>query len=74
MLSVSLTTFVLEKRFGGGKFSDLPCLASGRNSKLASDDMNGLQYQGIAVDDYNYPSPDNITDEVLPPENGYSCK
>ena len=74
MLSGYLTIFVLEQRFGGGKFSYLPCLASGQNSKLASDDMNGLQCQGIAVDDYNYPSPDNITDEVLPPEYGYSCK
>ena len=74
MLSVSLKTFVLEQRFGGGKCSDLPCLASGQNSKLASDDMNGLQCQGIAVDDYNYPSPDKITDEVLPPEYGYICK
>ena len=44
----------------GVEILDLPCLASGNNLNLTSDDMDDLRRQGIDVDDYNYPAPENI--------------
>ena len=60
----------------GVETSDLPCLASGRNSNFTSDDMADLRRQGVAVDDenkpahQNIPSPQNIPLPQL--EEGYS--
>ena len=68
-MSVSLAPFVVEKRFGGVKFLDLPCLTSGRNSNLTSYDMADLWRQGIAADDDNKISTENIPDEVPQPED-----
>ena len=39
---------------------DLPCLASGHNSNLTSEDMSDIRRQGIAVDGDNGPTPKNI--------------
>ena len=39
---------------------DFPCLASGNNSNLASEDMADLQRQVISVEDNNDPSPKQI--------------
>ena len=48
---------MVKQRVGGVEFSYLPCLASGQNSNLTSDDMADLRRQGIAVDDENDPAP-----------------
>ena len=73
-MSVYQTHLVLEKWFGGVDFSYLSYFDSGWNSNLASYDMEGLWFQGMDVDDYNYPSPKNIPYEVLQPLNAYNCK
>ena len=57
MTSVSLTPLVAEQRVGGVEFSYLPCLASGQNLNLTSDDMADLRCQVIAVNDDNDPTP-----------------
>ena len=44
----------------GVEISYLPCLASGHNSNLTSEDMADLQRQGISVNNENDPSPQNI--------------
>ena len=67
MLSVSELPLLVEQRVSGGEFSDVLCLDSGMNLDLASDDMTDLWRQGIAVNDDNYPVPENITDEVPQP-------
>ena len=64
MLSVYQKYLVVEHGVDGVEFSDLPYLASGRNSNLTSDDMVDLWHQGITVDDVNDTSPENITYEV----------
>ena len=46
----------------GVEISDLPCLVSGNNSNLTSEDMADLYRQGIAVNDNNNPEAENITD------------
>ena len=69
MLSVYLTSLVVEQRVDGGDFSDFPCLALGRNSVLTSDDMADLRQQGINVGNDNGPTTKNISDEVPQPVN-----
>ena len=44
MLSVSPIPLVLEQRAGGVEFSDLPCLALGRNFNLTSDHISDLRH------------------------------
>ena len=53
---------MVEQRVGGFEFSDLPCLALGRNLNLASNDMADIRRQGITVDDGNEPDIKNIPD------------
>ena len=55
-MSVSLTPLVVEKRFVGVEFSDLPFLALGGNPNLTSNDMANIRHQGISVDDKNNPA------------------
>ena len=74
MPSVSPTPLVVEQRVGGAEFLDLPCLDSGINLNLTSDDMACLRRQGIAVDYDSDPYPENIPDEFPHPKDGYSCK
>ena len=64
VLSVSHTPLGVEHGVGGVEFSDFPCLSSGQNSNLTSDDIADLRHQGIAVDDEKGPSAENITYEV----------
>ena len=54
----------------GAEILDLPCLASGRNSNLAFDDMDDLNNQGISVNGNNDPVPENIP--LTQREEGYS--
>ena len=61
MLTGSYKPFVVEHRVGGVDFLDLPSLDLGRNSNLTFDDMTDLRLQGIAVDDGNKPTHENIT-------------
>ena len=56
MTSVSLTPLVVEQKVGAVEFSDLPCLASGRNLNLTSDDMAYIRRRSISVDDGNNPA------------------
>ena len=65
---------MLEQSVVDVDFSDLPCLASRRNSNLTSDDMSDHWLQGITVDDYNCPASENIPYEVPQLMNGYYCK
>ena len=74
VLSVSQTSLLVEHRVGGIDFSDLPCLASGRNSNLTSNDMVDLWCQGIDVDGANKPDPKNITNYVPQQGNYYNWK
>ena len=74
MLSLSFTYLVVKQRVGGVESSDLPCLASGQNLNLTSDDMADQRRQGNAVDDKNDPAPENIPYEVPHPENGYNWR
>ena len=64
MLTVSELNLLVEKRVVGVEISGLPCLASGRSSRLTSDYIADLRRQGIAVDDKNDPTPLKILDEV----------
>ena len=41
----------------GVEILDLPCLDSGHNSNLTSEEMVDIRNQGISVDDNNYPAP-----------------
>ena len=52
-----MVNFVGIKRVCGVEISDLPCLASGRNSNLISNDMADIWRQGIYVEDENDPDP-----------------
>ena len=72
VLPVSELPLLVEQRVGGVVISDLPCLASGRNSNLTSDYMADIRRQGVAVDDDNDPTPENIPYEVPQLEEGYS--
>ena len=65
---------MVKKRVGGVEFSDLSCLASGKNSNVTSNEMPDLRHQCIAVDDDNVPAPNNIPDEVTQLEDGYSWR
>ena len=56
----------------GGEILYLPCLDSGQNLNLTSDDMADLRFQGIDVDNNYYHVPKNIPYEVPQPEDGYS--
>ena len=47
---------------------DLPCLDSGRNSNLTSNDMDDLRRQDIAVDGANEPYHENVPYKVPQPE------
>ena len=60
MLTLSELPLLVEERVCGFEISDLPCLASGHNSSLTSEDMADIRCQGIAVDDDEDPSPENI--------------
>ena len=64
MLPVSGLPLFVEKRVCGVEILDLPCLASGRNFNLTSDDTADIRCQGIAVDNDNKRSPKTI----LPPK------
>ena len=44
----------------GVEISGLPCLDSGHNSNLTSEDMYNLWLQGMSVNDKNEPAPKNI--------------
>ena len=44
----------------GVEIFDLPCLASGHNPNLTSEDMDDIRRQGIDADDNNNPAPKNI--------------
>ena len=56
-MPVSELNFLVEQRVGGGEFLGLPCLSSGQNLNLTSDDMDDLRCQGISVDVDNDPDP-----------------
>ena len=58
---------LLEQKVCGVEISGLPCLASGHNSNLASEDMADIRRQGIAVDDDNEPDTKNISVLVKTP-------
>ena len=59
---------------------DLPCLASGNNLNLTSEDMADLRRQGIYVDNNNNPDPKtilvpvNITSTQLGYENSWGSE
>ena len=57
MLPVSDLHLLVEKRVCGAEILDLPCLASGHNSNLTSEDMADLRRQGISFDNNNDPAP-----------------
>ena len=63
---------MVEQRVCGVEFSDLPRLDSRQKLNLTSDDMDDLQSQFIAVDEYNDLYHDNIIDYMPHPEEGYS--
>ena len=44
----------------GAEANDAPILLSDRTSNLRSEDMVDLRRQGIAIDYYNNPAPDNV--------------
>ena len=44
----------------GVEISDLPCLVSGHNLDLTSEDMADIHHQGIAVGDSKNPVPETI--------------
>ena len=44
MLSVLELHFLVEQRVSGVEILDLPCLASGHNSNLTSEDIADLQH------------------------------
>ena len=52
----------------GVEISDLPCLDSGHNLNLTSEEMADIRHQGIAVDDDNDTAPGNIP---VPGKNPY---
>ena len=60
MLPVSELPFLVEQRVCGAEISHLPCLASGHNSNLTSEDMDNLRRQGISVNDDIDPDPENM--------------
>ena len=60
VLPVSELTLLVEKMVWGVEISDSPCLASGHNSNLTSENMTDLWCQGIAVDGDNELAPENI--------------
>ena len=60
MLSVSELPLLVEQMVCGVEILDLPCLASGHNSNLISEDMADLRRQGIDVDDDNDPDPEKL--------------
>ena len=60
MLPVSELTLLVEQRVCGVEILDLPCMASGNNSDLTSEDMAYIQRQGIAVNNNNNSSAQNI--------------
>ena len=51
---------LVEQRVCGAEILDLLCLALGHNLNLTSDDMADILRQGIAFDDGNDPSTENI--------------
>ena len=51
---------LVEQRVCDVEILDLPCLASGHNSNLTSEDMADIRRQGISVDENNDPEPENI--------------
>ena len=57
MLPVSELSLLVEQRVCSVEILGLPCLNSGRNLNLTSDDMAYLHRQGISVDDDNDPPP-----------------
>ena len=61
VLSVSELPLLVEQRVYGVENLDLPCLASGHNPNIISEDMADLRRQGIAVDGDNDPDPGKIT-------------
>ena len=65
MLPVSELPLLIEQRVGGVEISDLPCLASGNNSNLTSENVAGLWHQGIAV----YNNNDPFSKDITVPEN-----
>ena len=64
MLPVSDLPLLSSQYVGVVEILDLPCLALGGNSNLASDDMADLWRQYIALSEDNDSSPQNISDRV----------
>ena len=50
----------INDRTNSAEANDAPNLLSGHTSNLSSEYMTELRRQGIAIDDDNYPSPDNV--------------
>ena len=72
MLSLFQTTLVVKQRNGGVSFSDLPCLASGKNLKPTSNKLEDIRRQGITVDNENNPDLQNIIDEAPQSMNAFN--
>ena len=60
MLPDSESPLLAERRVCGIEILGLPCLASGNNLNLTSEDMADIWSQGIAVNDNNDPYSKNI--------------
>ena len=52
--------FDQTNRSDGAEAKDSPILIWGRTLNLRSEDMVELFFQGIAIDDDNYPAPENV--------------
>ena len=60
VLPVSDLPLLAEQRVCGVEILYVPCLASGHNPNLTSEDMADLRRQGIDVDGGNGPAPEKI--------------
>ena len=56
MLPVSELILLVEQRVCGVEILDLPCLASGHNSDLTSEEIADLWSQCISINNYNKPA------------------
>ena len=59
-MPVSELHLLVEQRVCGVEISDLPCLSSGHNSNLTSEDMNVIRHQGIDANGNPYPQKKHI--------------
>ena len=67
MQLVSELPLLVERRVCGVGILDLPCLDSGHNLNLTSEDMDDLWRQGIAVENGNNLSPGKLLSPKTPP-------